>query len=37
MILIAHTSHYALGLLQAAPILVVAAFAVWKSRASSHP
>lgn len=34
MLLIAHVSHYALGLLQAAPLLAVGAFAVWKSRAA---
>lgn len=34
MILFAHVSHYALDVLQAAPLLAVAAFAVWKSRAA---
>ena len=32
MIVIAHVSHYALVLLQATPLLAVAAFALWKSR-----
>jgi len=33
MIVIAHAGHWALGLLQFSPVLVVAAFATWKSRA----
>ena len=33
MIVIAHAGHWALGLLEFTPLLVVAAFATWKSRA----
>ncbi len=33
MFLIAHAGHYALGVLEFAPLLAVAAFAVWSSRA----
>jgi hypothetical protein len=33
MIVIAHAGHWALGLLELTPVLVVAAFATWKSRA----
>jgi hypothetical protein len=32
MIVIAHAGHYALGLLEATPLLVVAGFALWKTR-----
>jgi hypothetical protein len=32
MIVIAHAGHWALGLLEAAPLLVVAAFATWRSQ-----
>lgn len=31
MIVIAHAGHWALGLLEAAPLFVVAAFALWRS------
>ncbi|MBW3652805.1 MAG: hypothetical protein KY433_04255 [Actinobacteria bacterium] len=31
MHVIAHTGHWALGLLQAFPLIAVAAFAVWRS------
>ena len=31
MIVIAHAGHYALGFLEATPLLVVAAFALWKT------
>ncbi|HTN23660.1 MAG TPA: hypothetical protein VL120_06700 [Solirubrobacteraceae bacterium] len=33
VVVIAHAGHWALGLLDALPILVVAAFAGWRSRA----
>jgi hypothetical protein len=33
MIVIAHAGHWALGLLEFTPLLAVAAFATWKSRA----
>jgi hypothetical protein len=33
MIVIAHAGHWALGLLELTPLLAVAAFATWKSRA----
>jgi hypothetical protein len=32
MVVIAHAGHWALGLLEITPVLVVAAFALWKSR-----
>lgn len=32
MVVIAHAGHWALGVLQFAPVLAVAAFAVWQSR-----
>jgi hypothetical protein len=31
MIVIAHAGHWALGLVEAAPVFVVAAFALWRS------
>jgi hypothetical protein len=34
MLVIAHAGHWALGLLDALPILVVGAFAAWRSRAA---
>lgn len=33
MIVIAHAGHWALGLLEAAPLLIVAAFATWRTHA----
>jgi hypothetical protein len=33
MMVIAHAGHWALGLLEATPLLIVAVFATWKSRA----
>jgi hypothetical protein len=33
MVVIAHAGHWTLGLLEATPLLVVVAFALWKSRA----
>ena len=33
MLVIAHAGHWALGLLQAMPLLVVAAVALWRARA----
>ena len=36
MILIAHAGHYALGFLEATPLLVVAGFALWKTRSERH-
>lgn len=35
MIVIAHAGHWALGLLELSPLLVVAAFATWKSRSAA--
>jgi hypothetical protein len=32
MVVIAHAGHWTLGLLEAMPLFVVAAFALWKSR-----
>ena len=32
MIVIAHAGHWALGLLEASPLFVVAAFALWRVR-----
>ncbi|MEA2187755.1 MAG: hypothetical protein QOD83_2537 [Solirubrobacteraceae bacterium] len=32
MVVIAHAAHWTLALLQATPLFVVAAFALWKSR-----
>jgi hypothetical protein len=32
MIVIAHAGHWGLGLLEATPLLVVAAFAIWRTR-----
>jgi hypothetical protein len=32
MMVIAHAGHWGLGLLEATPVLVVAAFALWRSR-----
>jgi len=32
MTVIAHAGHWALGLLQATPLFVVAAFGIWRSR-----
>ena len=32
MVLLAHAGHWSLGLLEALPVLVVATFALWKSR-----
>lgn len=34
MILIAHAGHYALGFIEALPLVLVAAFAVWQTRLS---
>jgi hypothetical protein len=31
MLVIAHAGHWALGLLEAAPLFVVAAFGLWRS------
>jgi hypothetical protein len=31
MIVIAHAGHWAFGLLEASPVFVVAAFALWRS------
>jgi hypothetical protein len=36
MIVIAHAGHYALGFLEATPLLAVAAFALWKTRTERH-
>jgi hypothetical protein len=33
MMVIAHAGHWALGLLEATPLLIVAVFATWRSRA----
>jgi hypothetical protein len=33
MLVIAHAGHWALGLLDATPVLVIAAFALWRTRA----
>ena len=33
MIVIAHAGHWALGLLEAAPLLIVVAFAAWRTHA----
>jgi hypothetical protein len=33
MIVIAHAGHWALGLLEATPLLIVAAFATWRTHA----
>jgi hypothetical protein len=33
MIVIAHAGHWALGLLEGSPVLAVAAFAAWRTRA----
>ena len=32
MTVIAHAGHWALGLLEATPLFVVAAFGIWRSR-----
>jgi hypothetical protein len=34
MTVIAHAGHYALGLLEATPVLIVAVAALWKTRAA---
>ena len=36
MIVIAHATHWALGLFEATPLLLVAAFAVWKTRVARN-
>jgi hypothetical protein len=36
MIVIAHAGHWALGLFEATPLLVVVAFALWKTRAERN-
>ena len=35
MIVIAHAGHWALGLLEVTPVVAVAAFALWRTRASA--
>jgi hypothetical protein len=35
MLVIAHAGHWAFGLLEAFPVIAVAAFAVWKTYAPS--